>query len=235
MQGKPEHLGYLLVERPMPYQRAWEMQNALFEKRRRGDVPHILFLTEHPPVYTFGKSGHQENFLLSESEVRRRGIELFWTDRGGDITFHGPGQLVGYPIFDLHDFYLDVGRFLRELEEGIIRALEVFSIDAGRIPGLTGVWVGEKKIAAIGIKLSRWVTKHGFAINVNTDLGYFKNIVPCGIADKAITSMQEIIGAEVPMPGVIDAVVQSFSQVFDLEFETKQIAELLETVTVWKS
>jgi len=198
-------------------------------------LPNVLFLTEHPPVYTFGKSGHPENLLLPESEIRRRGIELFWADRGGDITFHGPGQLVGYPIFDLHDFYLDVGRFLREVEEGIIRALAAFSIDAGRIPGLTGVWVGEKKIAAIGIKLSRWVTKHGFALNVNTDLGYFQYIVPCGIADKPVTSMQALLGEAVPMHAVIEALMQSFSQVFDLEFETKQIVELLETVTVWKN
>ncbi len=223
---QPDKSGWLYIHRPMAYKEAWDLQNRLFDKRMRGDIPDVLFLTEHPPVYTFGKSGKTQHLLISEQQAQRKGIDLFWIDRGGDITFHGPGQLVGYPIFDLHGFYLDVGRFLRDVEEALIVALAAFGIEAGRIPGLTGVWVGEEKIAAIGVKLSRWITKHGFALNVNTDLSYFGHIVPCGIPDKPVTSMQKVLGHEVNMETVIARVVQAFEQVFGIELRPVKQAAL---------
>ncbi|RMD93589.1 MAG: lipoyl(octanoyl) transferase, partial [Calditrichaeota bacterium] len=179
-------------------------------------------------VYTFGKSGKKEHLLIDESEARRRGIEIFWIDRGGDITFHGPGQLVGYPIFDLHDHYLDVGRFLRDLEECLIRTLSDFEIRAGRIEGLTGVWVENKKVAAIGVKLSRWITKHGFALNVNTNLSYFNHIVPCGISDKPVTSMQQLLGDEVDMAAVIRQVIVHFEEIFSIKLTPVSLEQIAE-------
>ena len=221
------HSGRVVVKRNWPYRDAWDIQNLLFEKRRQKQIPDVLLLTEHPPVYTFGKSGKQNHLLLSEREIEEKGIELFWADRGGDVTFHGPGQLVGYPIFDLHDYYLDVGRFLRDIEECLIRALADFQVSAGRIPGLTGVWVGDAKIAAIGVKISRWVTKHGFALNVNTDLDFFKGIVPCGITDKAVTSLHQVAQDRPPMQRVIERVIHRFEEVFNQTLQPIDLEELL--------
>lgn len=211
--------GWLLVRHDLPYAQGWALQNTLFDLRKAGRIPDILILTEHRPVYTFGKSGKREHLLIPEEQVRKKGIDLFWIDRGGDITYHGPGQLVGYPIFDLHNYYLDIGRFLRDLEAVLIQVLSQFHIAASRKPGLTGVWVGEMKIASIGIKVSRWITKHGFAVNVNTDMHYFQNIVPCGIADKPMTSMQLVLGEPVAMDRVMTGVVDAFRQVFGIALE----------------
>ncbi|MBE0689347.1 MAG: lipoyl(octanoyl) transferase LipB, partial [Anaerolineae bacterium] len=174
----------------MPYAEAWALQNTLADARGRDEIPDRLLLLEHPHTYTFGSAVHEEHLLLDDEQLRARGIDVVRTDRGGDITYHGPGQLVGYPILKLASaqgaLRADVLAYVRALETIIIRALADFDVDAGVIPGLTGVWVGEAKIAAIGVRVTaRTVTKHGFAINLNTDLSYFDGIVPCGIHDKS--------------------------------------------------
>ena len=164
------------------------------------DTQHYLLFVEHPPVYTLGKSGNIENVLLSEENLKARGIDFFRTNRGGDITFHGPQQIVGYPILDLEKFYTDIGKYLRNIEEVIILTLKEYGIEAGRSPGETGVWIDadikgrERKICAIGVRSSRWITMHGFALNVNTDLDYFNFIIPCGIQNKQVTSLQKELG-----------------------------------------
>ncbi len=192
----------------MRYQEAWDLQEKIFgdtiaekirlRKEENTSVqPENQFIyCEHPPVYTLGKSGKISNLLLSENELALRDIDFHKINRGGDITFHGPGQIVGYPIIDLDQFFTDIHQYLRYLEEAVILTLAEYGIDAGRIPGLTGVWLDgdneskARKICALGVKCSRWVTMHGFAFNVNTDLSYFKHIIPCGIDDKEVTSMQ---------------------------------------------
>ena len=184
---------------------------------------HYLLLVEHPPVYTLGKSGHIGNVLIDEEQMGERGIQFFRTNRGGDITFHGPGQLVGYPILDLERFYTDIGRYLRNLEEVSIAVLAGYGIRGERSPGETGVWIEpgnkgrERKICAIGVRCSRWVTMHGFALNVNTDLGYFGNIVPCGIQDKQVTSLSRELGRRVPLEEVKAAWRREFEKVFGVE------------------
>ncbi len=222
---------YLIDAPGLRYEQALELQNALFRRKIKDkSMPDVLILTEHPAVYTFGKSGREENLLISPEQVRERGIELFWTDRGGDITFHGPGQLVGYPIFDLHNHYLDVGRFLRDIEQALIDALQTYGITGRRHPAGTGVWVGEAKIAAIGIKLSRWVTKHGFALNITTDLDFFNNIIPCGITDKAVTSIVEVTGQVPDRDEVSRRVVDAFARLFALNFERIHAETLLSSL-----
>ena len=184
---------------------------------------HHLLLCEHPPVYTLGKSGHLENLLMTETAMAQRGIEFYKTNRGGDITFHGPQQLVGYPIIDLEKFYTDIGRYLRELEQVIIFTLADFGIEGRRSAGETGVWIEpdvpgrERKICAMGVRCSRWVTMHGFALNVNTDLDYFKNIVPCGIVNKQVTSMQKELNRVVDLEEVKESICQNFEAVFNVE------------------
>jgi len=179
-----------------------------------------LIFCQHSPVYTLGNSGSTENLLLDETELSERGIEYYRIRRGGDITFHGPGQLVGYPILDLDQFFTDIHRYLRLLEETIILTLDDLGIRAGRISGLTGVWVGfeepesARKICAIGVRCSRWVTMHGFALNANTDLSYFENIIPCGIKDKAVTSIEKELGYQVELQEVQQAVKKNFVQIF---------------------
>lgn len=179
------------------YLRAWEMQRALLRARQEGRVGDVLVLLEHPPTYTFGRVGRREHLLLPEEALRRLGAAVYAVDRGGDVTFHGPGQIVGYPILDLMAWQPDAHLYLRTLEEVIIRALADSGISAQREPGITGVWAGEAKVAAIGVKLSRWVTSHGFALNVSTDLRYFDHIIPCGIHDRSVTSMESILGRPV--------------------------------------
>ena len=184
---------------------------------------NYLLFVEHPPVYTLGKSGKSENVLLNEGERKERGIEFFHTNRGGDITFHGPGQIVGYPIIDLENFFTDIGRYLRSLEEVIILTLREYGIEAGRSKGETGVWLDpdrvgfERKICAMGVRCSRWITMHGFALNVNTDLSYFGGIVPCGIQNKQVTSIAKELGSEVAMEEVKRRLVRNFGIVFDAE------------------
>jgi lipoyl(octanoyl) transferase len=182
-----------------------------------------LILCEHKPVFTLGKSGKAENLLLDEEQLSDQGIEYFPTNRGGDITFHGPGQIVGYPIFDLDYFYHDVHRYVRDLEEVIILTLKEYNIEGIRVEGLTGVWINDKnglrKICAIGVHISRWVTMHGFALNVNTDLDYFNGIIPCGISDKnkTVTSMKKELDVEVTLQAVKIQIIQKFKEVFGIE------------------
>jgi lipoyl(octanoyl) transferase len=191
---------------------------------------HYLLFVEHPPVYTLGKSGKMENIILSEEERGKEGIAFFHTNRGGDITFHGPGQVVGYPIFDLERFYTDIGRYLRELEEVIILTLNDYGISAGRSAGETGVWIDplhkgkERKICAMGIRCSRWITMHGFALNVNTPLRYFDGIVPCGIADKRVTSIKQELGQEVDIKEVQERLKRNFEKVFNVTIAEGQLA-----------
>lgn len=193
--------------------------------------PHYLLFCEHPPVYTLGKSGSLENLLLSEQVLEEQGFEFFKINRGGDITYHGPGQIVGYPIFDLDCFFTDIHRYVRFLEEAVIRTLREYGIESGREPGYTGVWLEAKedlpkrKICAIGVHLSRWVTMHGLAFNVNTDLNHFKNIIPCGITDddKDVTSLAKELGHPIDIAMVKEKLKQHFAELFDFEFVTTPI------------
>jgi lipoyl(octanoyl) transferase len=183
---------------------------------------HLLFV-EHPPVYTLGKSGHEENILITEAEREKLCIEYFKTNRGGDITFHGPGQVVGYPILDLEQFYTDIGKYLRNLEEVIILTMKDYGLTGERSPGETGVWldVGSRdkarKICAMGVRCSRWITMHGFAFNVNTNLDYFNYIIPCGIKDKAVTSMEKELGRKLSMEEVKENLMRRFEEVFHVQ------------------
>jgi lipoyl(octanoyl) transferase len=211
MYAQPDRTVYYRHLGLIDYQRAWDYQQALFaetvqqkvDNRQHGQrhpTTNYLLLCQHPPVYTLGKSGQVAHLLLNEPELRALGAQFYRINRGGDITYHGPGQLVGYPILDLDHFFTDIHRYLRLLEESVIRTLADYGLLAGRIEGLTGVWLDHerqarpRKICALGVKASRWVTMHGFALNVNTDLRYFNHIVPCGIADKAVTSMAQELG-----------------------------------------
>jgi len=183
---------------------------------------HHLLFCEHPPVYTLGKSGHIENVLLSETEMEEKEIEFFKTNRGGDITFHGLQQVVGYPILDLEKFYTDIGKYLRSLEEVIILTIAEYGIKGDRSKGETGVWIEpgiigkERKICAMGIRCSRWITMHGFALNVNTDLSYFNNIIPCGIVNKQVTSIEKELGQKVDFVETKEKLKRNFEKVFDV-------------------
>jgi lipoyl(octanoyl) transferase len=186
---------------------------------------HHLLFCEHHPVYTLGKSGDFSNVLLNESELMERNIEFFRTNRGGDITFHGPGQIVGYPIFDLEKFTTDIGVYLRNIEEVIIKVLSLYGIKGFRSKGETGVWLDpdkkgrERKICAIGVRCSRWITMHGFALNVNTGMDYFSNIVPCGIPDKQVTSLSKELGASQDMELVRTQLKSAFQEVFQIDIK----------------
>jgi lipoyl(octanoyl) transferase len=186
-------------------------------------VPHVLLLLEHPPVYTLGKSGDAENLLASEERLADLGAEFHRIGRGGDVTFHGPGQLVGYPLFDLDRFFTDLGRYLRTLEEVILRTCAEYGVTGTRVDGRTGVWVGpderglERKICAMGVRCSRWVTMHGFALNVTTDLAYFDHIVPCGIDDRGVTSLAEEADASVSVDDVRGPVTEHVADLFGAE------------------
>ncbi len=215
------------------YKACWDYQEALFGEsvqrkinRRNGEqVPlpenHLLFL-EHPPVFTLGKSGDEKHLLRAPESLAKEGFSYYKINRGGDITYHGPGQLVGYPIFDLDQFFTDIHRYLRTLEEAIILMLAEYRITASRIEGLTGVWIDAagdfpRKIAALGVKCSRWVTMHGFALNVNTQLEHFDLIVPCGIDDKAVTSMKRELGGEVDLDAVKQRLRTHIANLFDAD------------------
>jgi lipoyl(octanoyl) transferase len=199
----------------VPYGDAWALQNRVADQRRAGLVPDTLILLEHPHTYTIGRSGTREHVFLNEEELAARGITCIDVDRGGDVTYHGPGQLVGYPILDLGP-KPDVGLYLRNLEGCLIDVLSDFGIAAGRLSGYTGVWIGDRKIAAIGIKVSQGVTTHGFALNVSTDLSLFTHILACGIPDKGVTSMALELGVAPSVIAVEDAVVAHFSERFVL-------------------
>jgi lipoyl(octanoyl) transferase len=197
------------------YGAALELQQQLVAQRKRGLIPDQLLLLEHAHVITMGRNGHKENVLADERILSRAGIAFYPTDRGGDVTYHGPGQLVGYPILDLRDWKRDVGAYVRGVEQAIIETLADYGIEADRIPKLTGVWVGERKIAAIGVHISQWVTSHGFALNVATDLSYFHYIVPCGLT-KPVTSMAEL-GVRAGLEEVSERLAGHFGRIFDCE------------------
>lgn len=201
----------------MRYGDALSMQRELVEERRAGRVPDLLLLLQHPAVITLGVKGDggRSNVVASDATLAELGIEIHETGRGGDVTYHGPGQIVGYPILDLRPDRCDVHRYVRDLEEVMIRVCVDYSVQASRIKGLTGAWVGSEKIGAIGVRISRWITSHGFAFNVRTELEHFKLIVPCGISDRGVTSLEKATGNVVPMVEVEDTFVRHFSNVFD--------------------
>ena len=199
------------------YGEAFELQRTLVDRRKLGLIPDQLLIVEHPHVITLGRSGRAEHLLASEEVLRRAGVSFHHTDRGGDITYHGPGQVVGYPILDLREWKRDVTAYVRAIEQVLIDTLGEFGITAGRIPGCTGVWVNDRKVAAIGVHISRWVTSHGFALNHTTDLSYFQYIVPCGLT-KPVTSMAEL-GCRASREQVVSALARSFRDIFDREME----------------
>ncbi|HEV3222395.1 MAG TPA: lipoyl(octanoyl) transferase LipB [Puia sp.] len=234
MQKQPVYFKDLGV---MPYTEAWDYQESLLklnvdiktryysaqQKQKKDSTTNYLLFVEHPPVYTLGKTGHEENVLLDENELLDRGILFVKTNRGGDITFHGPEQIVGYPILDLEKFGTDIGKYLRNLEEIIIRTLAEYGISGERSNGETGVWLEpgnlgrERKIAAFGVRCSRWITMHGFAFNVNTDLQYFDGIVPCGIKNKQVTSLARELGHSIELSEVKEKLKIHFEEVFNAE------------------
>jgi lipoyl(octanoyl) transferase len=199
------------------YDEALELQRELVEARRANRVPDLLLLLEHAPVITLGVRSEvaRANVITTGERLAALGIEVHETGRGGDVTYHGPGQIVGYPILDLRPDRCDVHKYVRDLEEVMIRTCADFGISAGRIAGLTGTWVGADKIGAIGIRISRWITSHGFAFNVRTDLDHFKLIVPCGISDRGVTSLERVTGRTIALDEVQDALVRRFSEVFE--------------------
>ena len=204
------------------YAEALAVQQALAEGRKRGEATDTLLLLQHPHVITLGRAANRANVLADTATRAARSVELFETGRGGDVTYHGPGQLVGYPIINLAPDRCDVRRYVRDLEEVLIRTASEFGVQAARIAGLSGVWVGNEKLAAIGVRISRWVTMHGFAFNVTTDLDYFGLIVPCGITDHGVTSLQKLLGQPVEMETVAARVVRHFGEVFNREMVSRQ-------------
>ncbi|MDP3064959.1 MAG: lipoyl(octanoyl) transferase LipB [Chloroflexota bacterium] len=215
------------------YDRAWELQRALVERVKRGEASNTLLLLEHPHVYTLGRRAKESDLLADSATLSAIGATVRQVDRGGEATYHGPGQLVGYPILDLKGHGGPL-RYVRGLEETLARTLAEFGIKARAVPGLTGVWVADEKVAAIGVRVSGGVTSHGFALNVNTDLDYFKHIVPCGIRDKGVTSMRRLLGADVEMALVRQRLVVSFGEVMGFTMEEGP-AELAEGPTVHES
>lgn len=222
----------------MDYKKAWDYQEEIFKQvvdikisnrklpeKQQLPTPNFLIFCQHPHVYTLGKSGKEENLLLNEGLLRSKGVDFYKINRGGDITYHGPGQLVAYPILDLDNFFTDIHKYLRYLEEAVILTLADYGIESGRIDGLTGVWLDHekkikpRKICALGVKSSRWVTMHGLALNVNSDLSYFENIVPCGIADKAVTSLHLELGHEVEISKVQETLKQHLAVLFNMQME----------------
>jgi lipoyl(octanoyl) transferase len=229
MNKKVKFVDWGLVD----YQDAWNDQELIFKdtiavktnnriKETTDETPNFLVFCEHPHVYTLGKSGHPEYLLLDEEGLKEKNATYYKTNRGGDITYHGPGQIVGYPILDLDNFFTDIHLYLRTLEEAVILTLSDYGIVAGRYPGFTGVWLDAdnekaRKICALGVRCSRWVTMHGFAFNVNADLDYFKNIIPCGIDDKDVTSMQRELGHELNLSEVKNVLKKHISSLFQME------------------
>ncbi len=229
------------------YQQAWDKQEALLQQNvviktairnnpslfNTTHTQHYFLLCEHTPVYTLGKSGSMANVLMSAHELEKNNIQFFKTNRGGDITFHGPGQIVGYPILDLEKFYTDIGKYLRNLEEVIILTLAEYNIIGERSAGETGVWIqpniigSQRKICAIGIRCSRWVTMHGFALNVNTDLAYFNHIIPCGILNKQVTSIEKELGNKVNVEDVKEKIKKHFCTIFQVEFANNDVSLIL--------
>jgi lipoate-protein ligase B len=205
------------------YGEAWAFQRMLVERRAAGDIPDQLLIVEHPHTITLGRNGRMEHLLADVETLRRAGVSFHATDRGGDITYHGPGQMVGYPIVDLREWKRDVVAYVRALEEAIIGALGELGVGAVRVPGLTGAWVEGKKVAAIGVHIRRWITSHGWALNVSTDLSYFRHIVPCGLA-QPVTSLREL-GCPVSWADAAAALARQFGRVFGCEIIPAAIEE----------
>jgi lipoyl(octanoyl) transferase len=201
----------------VPYADGLELQAHLVRQRQAGEIPDTLLLLEHDPVFTIGRNGKLDNVLVAEDALKAQGFDVFETGRGGDVTFHGPGQVVGYPILDLSPDRRDVHRYVRDLEEVMIRACGAYGLPGSRVEGRTGCWIGDDKIGAIGVRISRWVTSHGFALNVNTDLSAFRLIVPCGISDRGVTSLQRLLGRPVEMDEVMDRLETELRAVFERE------------------
>jgi lipoyl(octanoyl) transferase len=198
----------------VPYGEGLDVQADLVARRQRGEIPDTLLLLEHDPVFTLGRNARAENVLVSPDALRARGFGVFETGRGGDVTYHGPGQVVGYPILHLEPGRQDVHRYVRDLEEVMIRACADEGIAAARVPGKTGAWVGDEKIGAIGVRIARWVTSHGFALNAGNDLSPFALIVPCGIADRGVTSLERLLGRPVPLEPLMDRLARHLADVF---------------------
>ena len=198
----------------VPYANALALQHQLVAEQKEGKGQDSLLLLEHPPVFTLGRSGKEEHILASREFLDEIGIEVHRVERGGDVTYHGPGQLVGYPIIDLRPDRCDIHRYVRDLEEVMIATAAAFGVRAGRVEGLTGAWVGQDKLAAIGVRISRWITSHGFALNLTTDLAYFGHIVPCGLT-RPVTSMEKLLGAAPDRQAVQASLVRRFGQIFE--------------------
>ena len=249
MYTQPDKTVYVSHLGLIDYQQAWNYQEELFAETVRRKVenrkqekstplttPNYLLFCQHPHVYTLGKSGHPEHLLLNERELAQHQARFYRINRGGDITYHGPGQIVGYPILDLDHFFTDIHRYLRLLEEAVIRTLADYGVVAGRIEGLTGVWLdyveqkNPRKICAMGVKASRWVTMHGFALNINTNLHYFSHIVPCGIPDKAVTSLAQELGEPQKIEEVEERLLEHLADIFEMKLvfqrPVDQIAEV---------
>jgi lipoate-protein ligase B len=228
------------------YEGAWELQKRLVAARKAGTMEDVVLLCEHPHVITLGRNGKREHLLASEQVLRQKGVEFISSDRGGDITYHGPGQLVGYPILNLGAIRKDVVWYVRMLEELMIRATAEFGISAERVTGKTGIWVSgtnsnsnapsvtEEKLGAIGVHISRWVTSHGFAYNVSTDLRYFDLILPCGITGRKATSLEKILGRAVTRKEVLEPVLRNFGEVFGLEMRVMSRDDLLAQLQTWE-
>ncbi|MGE5804942.1 MAG: lipoyl(octanoyl) transferase LipB [Ignavibacteria bacterium] len=213
------------------YKEAWDLQKEILSLRYNKKISDILFLLEHPNTYTLGKTADKKNLISTESFLNSNKILVYDIDRGGDITYHGPGQIVGYPIIDLNDWEKDTHKFLRALEEVLIETCACYGIKAGRNSKYTGVWVNNRKIAAIGIKISRWITMHGFAFNVNTNLDFFKGIIPCGISDKDVTSLQKELKQNIEIDSVKNIIFENFINVFGYTKHLQQKKEkLIESV-----
>ena len=201
----------------VPYAEALALQKTLVEERRAGRVPDLLLLVQHPPVITLGvRRDSRTHVKASDRQLAVQAIEVHEAGRGGDVTYHGPGQIVGYPILDLRPDRCDVHRYVRDLEEVMIRVCADYGVTAHRVEGMSGAWVDVEKIGAIGVRISRWITSHGFAFNVNTRLEDFQLIVPCGIGDRGVTSLRKLVGAELPIDEVEDRIIRRFAEVFDM-------------------
>lgn len=211
-----ERLGWVVDLGRRDYGEVYALQKALVQKRYAGEVPDLLLLVEHDPVITIGRGGKSEHVLVPQEILARQGIKVYPVDRGGDVTYHGPGQLVGYPILDLRDQGRDLYRLLRKYEEALIDVLRLFGLEARREPNYTGVWVGQAKVAAIGVGVKRWISFHGFALNVDPVLEHFSFIVPCGLRGAAVTSMRRLLGRPITCREVLPVLIQCFSRVFSL-------------------
>jgi len=211
------------------YEKAWHLQKRIFQAKLGKKLDRdVLLLLEHPHTITVGKKGEKDEILVNSEKLKKRGISIFYIGRGGRVTYHGPGQLVGYPILDLNFYLKDLHLYLRYLEEVLIRTLKEFGIEGERINGLTGVWVDRKKIASIGIKVRRWITLHGFALNVNTELSYFNLIQPCGMEAQIMTSMKRILSRNIKVEEVVEKLVPKFSDIFRVRMREISLSDLQE-------